>query len=182
MSLRACVICGVLAVLSAAGCQEDGAGMLRARWASVDTVTGSGALTVPVTAAWCAPRARLALLGVSGDMGVGILIRTVTLAPGKFDISDTTAARSPGAVMAVRLAKETSLFALSSDSGAVAITSVRGGEVAGRFVAWFARPGAGPVLLVGDFKGVRAVADGGNCESVAPPAPAPVPAPDSGVS
>jgi hypothetical protein len=181
VSLRARLTCGVVAVLSTVGCQADGTGTLRARWASVDTTIGTGELTMPVTATWCAPRGRLTLLGVSGDTGVGILIRTVTLAPGRFDVSDTAAAPSPGAAIAVRVAQQTNLFALSGDSGAVAITSVQGGRVAGRFVAWFSRPDAEPVLLMGDFKGARVAADGRNCKFVAPPAPSSAPAPDSGV-
>ena len=149
---------------------------------SADTTLGTGDLVLPLKAAWCASRGRLTLLGVSGDTGVGLLVRTVTLAPGLFPVSDTSAARSPGSSVAFRMAKEAHLFALSGDSGAVAITSVQDGRPTGRFVAWFSRPDAAPALLSGSFKGASAMPDTVRCESFASPPPvAPAP-PDSGVS
>jgi hypothetical protein len=170
-------------VLVAVGCRADGAGgTLRARWASADTTLGAGDLALPLKVAWCESRGRLTLLGVSGDTGVGILVRTVELVPGLFGVSDTTAARSPGSSVAFRMAKEARLFALSGDSGAVAITSVQDGRLTGRFVAWFSRPDAGPALVSGSFKGASAMPDTVRCEPVAAPPPvAPAP-PDSGVS
>lgn len=164
------------------GCRAEGTGTLHAHWASTDTTLGSGDLALPLKAAWCASRGRLTLLGVSGDTGVGLLVRSVTLAPGLFLVSDTSVARSPGSSVAFRMAKEAHLFALSSDSGAVAITSLRDARLTGRFVAWFSRPDAGPALLSGSFTGVPAMPDTVRCESLAPPPP-PAPAPvDSGVS
>jgi hypothetical protein len=174
-----------LAALVAA-CRPAGAGTLRAEWASLDTALGHGDLKVPVRGTWCASRGRLTLLGFEGDTGVGILVRTVKLAPGLFQVSDTVAARSPGATIAFRLANRQTLFTLSGDSGAVAITGAGDGELEGRFVGWFTRPGAGPVVLKGRFEGVPVMPDTVRCESISvpEPAPAPVPAPaaDSGVS
>jgi hypothetical protein len=96
-------------------------------------------------------------------------------------VGDTVTRRSPGAVMALRLTRGGNLFVLSSDSGLVALTSVQGNRASGRFMSWFARPGAGPVLLSGAFQDVTAVPDPANCEQgVAPPPPPP--APDSVVS
>ena len=169
-------------ILAAAGCRTRGEGTLLARWTSADTTLGTGALALPVTAAWCESRGRLTLLAVSSDTGVGILVRTVKLAPGLFAVSDTTAARSPGSSVAFRLADEVNLFALSADSGAVAITSVLHGRVAGRFVAWFSRPDAGPALVTGSFKGVSVVPDTARCEFIAPPPAVPPTPPDSSVT
>lgn len=173
---------GVAVAVLAAACRADGEGTLRARWASIDTSLGTGTLVVPLKAAWCEARGRLTLLGLSGDTGVGILVRTVKLGPGRFDVSDTSAARFPGASIALRIAEEINLFALSGDSGAVAITSVQDKRVAGRFVAWLSRPGDAPVLLIGRFKGVSAEPDSVRCESVAPPPAVPPGPPDSGVT
>ncbi len=176
-----------LAVVSAAAlataCRPTGReGRLRARWASLDTTLGTGTVAVPFAAAWCERRGRLTLSGVSGDTGVGILIRTVTLAPGRFDVSDTTAPRAPGAAIALRVVTGANLFALSGDSGLVAITSVQEGRVAGRFAAWLSRPDERPVLLIGDFSGAPAQPDSVRCESFTrPPTPPPAP-PDSGVT
>ena len=170
------------AVLAAAGCRAGDGGTLRVRWTSADTTLGTGALALPLTAAWCEARGRLTLLAVSRDTGVGILVRTVKLTPGLYAVSDTTAARSPGSSVAFRLAEAVNLFALSGDSGAVAITSVQDGRVAGRFVAWFSRPDAGPALLTGRFKEVSVVPDTARCESAAPPPAVPPTPPDSSVS
>jgi hypothetical protein len=137
---------------------------------------------VPVKGAWCQWRGRLTLLGVSGDTGVGIVVRTDRLAPGRFVVSDTVAARSHGSMMAFRLANQRSLFNLSSDSGGVALTSVREGRIGGRFVAWFTQSGKGPVLLTGSFAGVSAVPDSVRCEPMGPVAPPPAAVPDSGVN
>ena len=165
-----------------AACRPEGEGTIRAQWTSLDTALGTGSLEAPLRGAWCASRGRLTLLGFSGDTGVGVLVRTVTLAPGRYPASDTVTARSPGSTLAFRLANRANLFTLSSDSGAVAITSVKDGEVAGRFVGWFSHADVGPVLLTGSFTGVTAVPDSVRCESIAPPAPVPAPASDSSVS
>lgn len=165
-----------------AACRPAGEGRLQAHWTSLDTALGAGSLKLPLKGAWCASRGRLTLLGFAGDTGVGLLVRTVKLAPGLFPVSDTLAARSPGSTIAFRLANQSNLFTLSGDSGAVAITSVTEGEVAGRFVGWFSRPGGGPVVLTGRFAGVAAVPDTVRCESTAPPAPVPAPPADSGVT
>jgi hypothetical protein len=167
-----------------AACGRGGKGTLRAEWASLDTALGHGDFEVPVSGAWCAPRGRLTLLGFEGDTGVGILVRTVKLAPDLFRVSDTVAARSPGASIAFRLATSQTLFALSGDSGAVAITRAGDGEVAGRFLGWFTRAGSGPIVVKGSFAGVPILPDTVRCESTALPPPVPVPAPaaDSGVS
>ena len=153
MSSRLRCACLVVAALAAAGCRPGGAGTLRAHWASADTTLRHGrALAAAQAVRGAKSRGRLTLLAMSGDTGVGILVRTVKLEPGLFNVSDTTTARSPGSSMAFRLAEEANLFALSGDSGAVAITSVREGGLPGRFVAWFSRPDAGPALLTGSFK------------------------------
>ena len=165
-----------------AACRPAGEGALRARWTALDTALGTGSLRVPLTGTWCASRGRLTLLAFSGDTGVGILVRTVKLAPGLFPVSDTVIARSPGSTVAFRLATRSSLFTLSSDSGAVAITSMKDGELAGRFVGWFSRAEGGPVVLTGSFKGVSVIPDSVRCEAVAPPTPVSSAAPDSGVS
>ncbi len=175
----------VLAALATAGCRPDGVGTLRAHWASADTTLGQGELSLPLKVTWCKSRGRLTLLAMSGDTGVGILVRTVSLEPGLFSVSDTATARSPGSTVAFRLAEQANLFVLSSDSGAVAITSVREGSLLGRFVAWFSRPDAGPALLTGSFKTDAVLPDSVRCEhAVSPPAPPPAqPAPaDSSVS
>lgn len=185
MSSRLAIAGLVLAGLGAAGCRSGDVGTLRAHWSSADTTFGNGELAVPLRATWCESRGRLTLLSVSGDTGVGILIRTVKLAPGLFGVSDTAAARSPGSTLAFRLAEAANLFVLSSDSGAVAITSVRETGLTGRFVAWFSRPGAGPALLTGSFRGASALPDTVRCEQSTPPPagpPVPQPAPDSSVS
>ena len=166
----------------AGGCRTNGEGTLDARWASIDSSLGHGTLSVPLRAAWCERLGRLTLLGTRGDTGVGILVRTVTLSPAKANVSDTAAKRSPGASVALRVTAGENLFALSSDSGVVAITSERDNRIAGRFVAWLSRPASGPVLLVGTFAGVSVEPDSVRCESFAAPlAPPPVP-PDSGVN
>lgn len=182
MSSRLSRACLVVAALAAAGCRAGGAGTLRAHWASADTTLGTGDLALPLKAVWCEARGRLTLLAVSGDTGFGILVRTVKLAPGLFHVSDTTAAQSPGSSMAFRVVRNANLFALSGDSGAVAITAAQAGGVAGRFVAWFSRPDAAPALLVGSFNGASALPDSVRCESSTPPPPVPPTPPDSGVS
>ncbi len=161
-------------------CRPPGEGSLRARWTSTDTTLARGAVSLPLRATWCESRGRLTLLAVSGDTGVGILVRTVALAPGLFQVSDTTAARSPGAGMALRLTRPNTLYTLSADSGAVAITSVAEGRVDGRYIGWLSQPGTGPVLLTGSFAGAAAVPDPVRCdrEASVPEAPA---APDSSV-
>jgi hypothetical protein len=141
-------------------------GTLRAAWIGVDTTIGAGRVTLPVKAVWCAPRGRLTLLAFTGDTGVGILIRTVKLEPGLFAVSDTAAARSPGSGIAFRIRKEGGFFTLSGDSGAVAITSVVGGKVAGRFLGWFSGPASTPVVLDGSFRDVTALPDSVRCEGV----------------
>ena len=165
-----------------AACRTGSEGTLQARWTALDTALGSGSLALPFKGTWCASRGRLTLLGVSGDTGVGILVRTVKLEPGLFPVSDTMVARSPGSAIAFRLANASNLFTLSGDSGAVALTSTADGDLAGRFVGWFSRSGGGPVVLQGRFKGVSPAPDTVRCESTAPRAPVPAPAPDSGVS
>jgi len=173
---------GSLAVASlAAACRNESGGTLQAQWISMDTALGRGSLRVPVKGTWCASRGRLTLLGLSGDTGVGILVRTVKLDPGLLIVSDTAASRSPGATIAFRLANQSTLLTLSSDSGAVAITSVAGG-LAGRFVGWFSQADRGPVVLTGRFSGVSVAPDSVRCESEALPAPVQTTAPDSGVS
>lgn len=148
-----------------AACHPVG-GRLRAQWTGVDTTVGTGRVTLPLRAAWCAARGRLTLLAFTGDTGVGILVRTVRLEPGQFAVSDTTAARSPGSGIAFRIRKESGFFTLSGDSGAVAITSVVDGKVAGRFVGWFSGPARTPVVLDGSFKDVVAQPDSMRCEGV----------------
>jgi hypothetical protein len=182
VNLRWCLSVIPATVLVVA-CRTHGeVGTLHAHWASLDTTLGTGTVAVPATAAWCERRGRLTLSGVSGDTGVGVLVRTVSLAPGRFTVSDTTAQPSPGAAIALRFAKGAGVFALSSDSGVAAITSVQDGRVTGRFVAWLSRPEERPVLLIGDFSGVPAAQDQVRCESPEPPpAPSPPPA-DSGVT
>jgi hypothetical protein len=164
-----------------AACRPAGDGSLLAQWTSLDTALGRGALDVPVRGTWCASRGRLTLLGFSGDTGLGILVRTVKLEPGLFRISDTISPRSPGSTIAFRLATRSSLFTLSGDSGAVAITTVGDGAVSGRFVGWFTESGGGPVVVKGNFRAVRAAADTVRCESTAP-VPVPASSPDTGVS
>ena len=141
---------------------------------------GAGDVTLPLRATWCGSRGRLTLLAVSGDTGVGLLVRTVKFEPGLFKVWDTTAARSPGAALAFRMMRGGNLYTLSGDSGAVAITSTRDGRVTGRFVAWFSREERGPAVLTGRFK-ARAVPDSVRCES-SPAPPQPPAVADSGVS
>lgn len=167
-------------VLAGAACQPTGT--VRAHWTSIDTALGSGDLRLPMHATWCAARGRLTLLGFAGDTGVGLLVRTVKLEPGKFDVSDTVAARSPGAGIAFRLATRTNLFNLSGDSGGVALTSVTDTHVDGRFVGWFRRAEGGPVLLTGSFAQVQVTADTVRCESSMPSPPATPVSADSGVT
>ena len=172
----------MLVTAAPVACGTGKAGTVRAHWTGIDTALGSGDLRLPMRATWCASRGRLTLLGFAGDTGVGILIRTVKLEPARFDVSDTAAARSPGSTIAFRLATPNSLFNLSSDSGGVALTSVTGDRIGGRFVGWFTRPEKGPVLLTGSFAGVPIAPDSVHCESPAPPPPSPAAAPDSGVT
>jgi hypothetical protein len=173
---------GSLAVAAlAAACRHESGGTLHAQWTSVDTALGRGSLRVSVKGTWCASRGRLTLLGLSGDTGVGILVRTVKLVPGLLAVSDTATSRSPGATIAFRLADQSTLFTLSSDSGAVAITSVDG-KLAGRFVGWFSQADRGPVVLTGRFSGVTVAPDSVRCDSETLPAPAQTAAPDSGVN
>ena len=152
-------------------------------WTSLDTALGRGSLKVPLKGTWCATRGRLTLLGFLGRYRGGH--------PGAHGEAGARPAhrhptprrpRSPGSTIAFRLANQSNLFTLSSDSGAVAITSVEDGELAGRFVGWFSRAGRGPVVLTGRFSGVTAAPDSVRCETDVPPAPVPTPAPDSGVS
>ena len=82
-----------------AACLTGSEGRLQARWTALDTALGGGSLALPFQGTWCASRGRLTLLGVSGDTGVGILVRTVTLEPGLFPVSDTLAARSYDSLM-----------------------------------------------------------------------------------
>lgn len=156
-------VVGCVLLLTVA-CRPEGQGTLRARWTSTDTTLGTGTLALPLRATWCESRGRLTLLALSGDTGVGILVRTVALAPGLFQVSDTTAAPSPGAALALRMTTPNTLSSLSADSGAVAITSVAGGMVGGRFVGWLSRPGSGPVLLTGKFAGAAMEPDQVRCE------------------
>jgi hypothetical protein len=172
----------VAVAVLAGGCQTNGNGTLHARWASIDTTLRNGTFSLPVTATWCESRGRLMLLGLRGDTGVGILVRAVKLGPGRFDVADTAARPSPGASIALRVTMGDNLFALSADSGVVALTSVGGGQLDGRFVAWLSRPVLSPVTLVGDFAAVSVEADSVRCEAFAEP-PATLPsAPDSGVT
>ena len=181
MTRHRCLAWMTVAVL-AAGCRTNGDGALHARWASIDTTLHHGTLSLPVRGTWCEARGRLTLLGLRGDTGVGILVRTVKLGPGRFAVADTTARPSPGASIALRVTVGDNLFALSADSGAVALTSVGEGRVGGRFVAWLSRPSLGLVTLIGDFAAVPVEPDSVRCESFTPSAPAsPVPA-DSGVT
>ena len=180
MNRRHCMAWMAVAVL-AGGCQTDGNGTLHARWASIDTTLRNGTLSLPVRATWCESRGRLMLLALRGDTGVGILVRTVRLGPGRFDVADTAARPSPGASIALRVTVGDNLFALSADSGVAALTSV-GGQLDGRFVAWLSRPALSPVTLVGDFAAVPVETDSVRCEALAEP-PAMLPAaPDSGVT
>ena len=82
---------------------------------------------------------------------------------------------------AFRLANQSTLFTLSSDSGAVEITSVDG-NLAGRFVGWFSQADRGPVVLTGRFSGVTVAPDSVRCDNETLPAPAQTAAPDSSVS
>ena len=168
-------------VVIVSGCGSSDGGTLHARWASIDTTLRNGTLSLPLKATWCQARGRLMLLAWRGDTGVGILVRTVKLGPGQFDVSDTLGKPSPGASIAMRVTVGDNLFALSSDSGALAITSVLEGRLDGRFVAWLSRPALGPVTLIGDFAAVPAEADSVRCESFAEPPAAPA-TPDSGVT
>lgn len=181
MSRRRIVAWWTVAVL-AGGCRTNGGGTLHARWASIDTTLRNGTLSVPLKATWCESRGRLTLLGLRGDTGVGILVRTVKLGPGRFDVADTTARPSPGASIALRVTVGDNLFTLSADSGVVALTSVGEGRLAGRFVGWLSRPAQGAVTLIGDFAAVTTEPDTVRCESFTPPPPAPPAAPDSGVT
>jgi len=175
-------LAGWLAVAALTGaCRTRGEGTLRAEWTSLDSALGRGNLRLPLSGTWCGSRGRLTLLGLSGDTGVGILVRTVKLVPGLLPVSDTAASRSPGATIAFRLADQSALFTLSSDSGAVAITSVDG-ELAGRFVGWFSQADRGPVVLTGRFSGVTVVPDSVRCETETLPPPAQAVPPDSGVT
>jgi hypothetical protein len=166
----------------AGGCRTNGKGTLHARWASIDTTLRTGTLSLPVTATWCESRGRLTLLGVRGDTGIGILVRTVKLGPGRFVVADTTARPSPGAAIALRVTVGDNLFTLSADSGAVALTSMGEGRLDGRFVAWLSKPAQGAVTLIGDFAAVPTEPDSAPCESFTAPAPAPPSGPDSGVT
>jgi hypothetical protein len=172
--MRHRVIGGVL-LLAAIACRPPDGARLTAQWQSPDTTIKSGGITLPLTATWCPIRARLMLLGVSTDSGVGLLVRTVALKPGRYPVQDTTRSTVPAAVVGLRLATEQTFNALTADSGLLAITAVTGNQVEGRFMAWL-RTATGPVLLRGEFGPVTVTPDTVHCES--PPAR---PAADSSV-
>lgn len=162
-----------------AACEPGENGTLHARWTSIDTTLGSGDVTLPLTATWCGARGRLTLLALQGDTGVGILVRTTALVPGRFDVYDTNnTSRSPGSAIAFRINKPAALYTMGGDSGVLAITSVREGRIGGRFVGWFSHAGTGPVLLVGNFEGAQPAPDTVRCERSVPPPPPPA-VPDS---
>ncbi len=160
-----------LLLLAAVGCRPPEGARLTAQWQSPDTTIRTGRITLPITATWCPVRARLMLLGMSNDSGIGILVRTVKLTPGKYRVEDTTRSTVPAAVIGFRVASEQNFAALTADSGLVAITAIDGTRFVGRFVAWL-RAANGPVLLRGEFGPVTAVPDTVRCESQAPPGPA----------
>jgi hypothetical protein len=160
-----------LLLLLALACRPSEGARLIAQWQSPDTTIRTGRITLPLTATWCPVRARLMLLGVSNDSGVGILVRTVSLVPGKYPVQDTTRSTVPAAVIGFRIANEQNFAALTADSGLVAITAVDGARLTGRFMAWL-RAGNGPVLLHGEFGPVTAVPDTVRCESQVPSGPA----------
>lgn len=168
-----------LVAAALAGCGDRSGGTLQARWTSLDTTLGSVKMRLPVTATWCPARGRLVLLAVAGDTGVGMFLRTLQLTPGLYPVRDTSRSDTPGATIALRVARQANMYALSSDSGAVAITSAAGGALSGRFVGWFTQVGKPhPVLLEGSFAGVRPAPDSVRCESAtvsAPPADSVVP-------
>lgn len=160
---RAAVACLVVML---AGCGDRRGGTLQARWTSIDTTLGSAKLRLPVHATWCQARARLQLLAVSGDTGIGLMLRTFRLAPGRYDVRDTSRADVPGATLALRVARGSTMFALSGDSGVVAVTSAANERLTGRFVGWFTPAGTTQrVLLSGSFADVRVVPDSVRCES-----------------
>lgn len=169
--MRTAAALGLVAVL--AGCGNQSGGTLQARWTSLDTTLGSAKVRLPVAATWCPARGRLVLLAVAGDTGIGMFVRTLKLAPGLYPVQDTSRSGIPGATLALRVARASTMFALSGDSGAVAITSAAGGQLSGRFVGWFTQVGKPqPILLVGNFAGVAPAPDTVRCESTTMPPPA----------
>ena len=176
--MRAAVIAALAAAILL-GCGDRRTGTMQARWTSLDTTLGSAKVRLPVTATWCPARGRFVLLAVSGDTGIGMFLRTIQLTPGRYDVRDTSRSDTPAATLALRLARGSTMFALSGDSGAVAITSTAGDRVSGRFVGWFTQAERRqPVVLVGSFSGVRPMPDSVRCESTVmspPPADSVVP-------
>lgn len=162
----------LLLVMGCAGSERD---RMTVSWTTSDSIVGNGRMVLPAAATWCASTSQVLLLAQAGDSGAAIRIRTQMLGPAEFPVVDTTASRSPAALVALRFIRGARVVQVGSDSGGVEITEAStGGALAGSWNAWFSDPlSQAPIEGRGTFRATLGVPDSLAC---IPPAPASEPA------
>jgi hypothetical protein len=131
-------------------------GTLSASWLGADT----GTLTASPRAVWCPDSARLEVMAVEGDAGLGLAIYPVAeLRPGRYDAFDPDAdsIHRPGVTAAARWFTEKAIAAYRTDSGGLDLT--RNGPALGatfrfRMRSAFGLDTTARLRLTGRFDGV----------------------------
>ncbi len=153
-----------------AACAPSERDRMTVSWTATDSIVGSGRMVLPAGATWCSSTGQVVLLAQAGDSGAALRLRTQVIGPAEFTVVDTTASRSPAALIALRFVRGARIVQVGSDSGRVEVTeAVAGGTLAGSWNAWFSDPvSRAPIEGRGSFRSRLGTPDSLECNPSAP--------------